>query len=64
MRSFLSRPRARELVVHANYILIYDLNANSVRALRALRVLHAARQWPSEPYARAKPNVGFHARVD
>lgn len=33
----------RELVVHRNYILIYDLAGDSVRVLR---VLHAARQWP------------------
>ncbi|SMF04412.1 addiction module toxin, RelE/StbE family [Xaviernesmea oryzae] len=33
----------RELVVHPNYILIYDIADASVRILR---VLHAARQWP------------------
>lgn len=33
----------RELVVHQNYILIYDLAGDWVRVLR---VLHAARQWP------------------
>jgi len=33
----------RELVVHPNYILIYDLIGDWVRVLR---VLHAARQWP------------------
>ena len=33
----------RELVVHKNYILIYDTTAEQVRNLR---VLHAARQWP------------------
>lgn len=33
----------RELVVHQNYILIYDLAGDLVRVLR---VLHAARQWP------------------
>lgn len=33
----------RELVVHKNYILIYDTTAESVRVLR---VLHAAMQWP------------------
>jgi len=38
-------PGTRELVVHTNYILIYDLKASSVRALR---VLHAARRWPPE----------------
>jgi len=34
-----------ELVVHRNYILIYD-TANDM--IRILRVLHAARQWPSQ----------------
>ena len=33
----------RELVVHKNYVLIYDLAGDLVRVLR---VLHAARQWP------------------
>lgn len=33
----------RELVVHPNYILIYDVLADQVRVLR---VLHAARRWP------------------
>ena len=33
----------RELVVHKNYILIYDTVVDQVRVLR---VLHAARQWP------------------
>lgn len=33
----------RELVVHKNYILIYDTRVEQVRVLR---VLHAARQWP------------------
>ncbi|WP_421854074.1 type II toxin-antitoxin system RelE/ParE family toxin [Novosphingobium sp.] len=33
----------RELVLHPNYILIYDVTADSVRVLR---ILHAARQWP------------------
>jgi toxin ParE1/3/4 len=33
----------RELVVHANYIVIYDIAADTVRVLR---ILHAARQWP------------------
>ena len=32
----------RELVVHPNYILVYDVAGNRVRVLR---VLHAARQW-------------------
>jgi toxin ParE1/3/4 len=34
----------RELVVHKNYLLVYDISANSVRILR---LLHAARMWPS-----------------
>ena len=33
----------RELVVHANYIAVYDVVRDTVRILR---VLHAARQWP------------------
>ena len=33
----------RELVVHKNYILVYDKTAELVRVLR---VLHAARRWP------------------
>ncbi len=33
----------RELVVHQNYILVYDLASDLVRVPR---VLHAARQWP------------------
>ena len=33
----------RELVAHRNYILIYDTAGDAVRVLR---VLHAARQWP------------------
>ena len=35
--------RTRELVVHENYILVYDI---AVDGVRILRVLHAARQWP------------------
>lgn len=34
----------RELVAHQNYILVYDTAGDLVRVLR---VLHAARQWPS-----------------
>ena len=33
----------RELVIHQNYILVYD---RAEGAVRILRVLHAARQWP------------------
>jgi len=33
----------REWVAHPNYILIYDVTP---KAVRILRVLHAARQWP------------------
>jgi addiction module RelE/StbE family toxin len=33
----------RELVAHQNYILIYDAN---IDAVRILRVLHVAKQWP------------------
>lgn len=35
----------RELVVHKNYVLVYDVTADSVRVLC---VLHAARNWPSK----------------
>lgn len=34
----------RELVAHPNYLLIYDVKNDVVRMLR---VLHAARQWPT-----------------
>lgn len=33
----------RELIVHQNYILVYDTASDVVRVLR---ILHAARQWP------------------
>ena len=33
----------RELVVHPNYVLIYDVADDNVRILR---VLHARRHWP------------------
>lgn len=36
----------RELIVHQNYILIYDVTSTTVRVLR---VLHAARKWPPGP---------------
>lgn len=35
----------RELVVHPNYILIYDIGSNTIRIIR---ILHAAQQWPPE----------------
>lgn len=35
----------RELVAHRNYVIIYDIEEDSVRVLR---ILHAARQWPSQ----------------
>lgn len=35
----------RELVVHPNYVLIYEVAGDLVRVLR---ILHAARQWPSQ----------------
>ncbi|MDM7463471.1 MAG: type II toxin-antitoxin system RelE/ParE family toxin [Tepidimonas taiwanensis] len=35
----------RELVVHPNYLMVYDVTDDRVRVLR---VLHAARQWPSK----------------
>jgi len=37
------RRGTRELVVHPSYILIYDAIPTAVRILR---VMHAARQWP------------------
>ena len=43
----LGRPgrvaNTRELVVHRNYLLIYDVAGDLVRVLR---VLHVARNWP------------------
>jgi addiction module RelE/StbE family toxin len=33
----------RELVVHRNYLLVYDVTDAEIRILR---LLHAARQWP------------------
>lgn len=36
-------PGTRELVVHQNYILVYDVTGEMIRVLR---VLHVARQWP------------------
>lgn len=47
-RPFIGRPGrvdgTRELVAHKNYILIYDVVETNIRVLR---VLHAARKWPS-----------------
>jgi toxin ParE1/3/4 len=44
---YLGRPgrirSTRELVVHQNYILVYDVAGAGIRVLR---VLHVARQWP------------------
>jgi len=36
-------PETRELVVHRNYIVVYDLVSGNVRILR---ILHAAQRWP------------------
>lgn len=33
----------RELVVHGNYIVVYDVTKD---AIRIIRILHAARRWP------------------
>jgi addiction module RelE/StbE family toxin len=33
----------RELVVQSNYVIIYDVEGETIRILR---VLHVARQWP------------------
>jgi addiction module RelE/StbE family toxin len=35
----------RELVLHRNYVLIYDIADETIRLLR---IVHAARQWPSK----------------
>lgn len=35
----------RELVLHQNYILVYDVIDDQARVLR---VLHASRQWPPD----------------
>lgn len=37
-------PGTRELVTHRNYILIHEVQEMTVRMLR---ILHAARQWPT-----------------
>jgi addiction module RelE/StbE family toxin len=33
----------RELVVHRNYLMVYDLAGETVRVIR---ILHTAQQWP------------------
>ena len=35
----------RELVVRPNYLLVYDIEGDTIRILR---VLHGAQQWPPE----------------
>jgi plasmid stabilization system protein ParE len=51
-RPLICRPgrvaATRELVVHPNYVVIYDIAGETVRILR---ILHAARQWPLAPSA-------------
>ncbi|AHE53095.1 type II toxin-antitoxin system mRNA interferase toxin, RelE/StbE family [Sphingomonas sanxanigenens] len=42
----------RELVVHRNYVLVYDVAGDAVRILR---VLHARRQWPAITATRDPP---------
>ncbi|AYG64785.1 MULTISPECIES: type II toxin-antitoxin system RelE/ParE family toxin [unclassified Rhizobium] len=37
----------RELVVHRNYLLVYDLTDEMVRIIR---ILHAAQQWPPNDF--------------
>ena len=39
-------PGTRELVIHPNYILIYDIDIGAA-LVRVLRVLHAAQMWPA-----------------
>lgn len=36
-------PGTQELVVHPNYIVIYDVTDD---AIRILHLLHTSRQWP------------------
>ncbi len=37
----------RELVVHRNYLLVYDVTGETVRIIR---ILHAAQQWPPNDF--------------
>jgi len=37
----------RELVVHRNYLPVYDLAGETVRIIR---ILHAAQQWPPDDF--------------
>ena len=37
-------PGTREMVVRANYVVVY---AEDLRAVTVLRILHAAQQWPA-----------------
>ncbi|MBO1859322.1 type II toxin-antitoxin system RelE/ParE family toxin [Burkholderia cenocepacia] len=43
MRAVRSRDTAPEMIVRANYIVVYTEDPFTVRILR---VLHAAQQWP------------------
>ncbi|MDL2313835.1 type II toxin-antitoxin system RelE/ParE family toxin [Desulfovibrio sp. OttesenSCG-928-C14] len=38
-------PGLRELVVHENYIVVYEIAEDEINIIT---VLHAARQWPTE----------------
>lgn len=40
----------REMVVRSNYVVVYTEDS---RKITVLRVLHAARQWPSESLSRS-----------
>jgi toxin ParE1/3/4 len=35
--------KTRELVLHKNYVVVYDIEGDAVRILR---ILHAAKMWP------------------
>lgn len=43
----LFEKRTADLVVHPNYILIYDIAGDTIRTLR---LLHAAQKWPSQKH--------------